>query len=71
MRGLGCRRGALGDRPGRRAAAALTLAVGIGATTDAFDAVLLHDLDRQEGLDVRCARSATSPPLRPAQTLRL
>lgn len=45
MRGLGCRRGAL------------TLAVCIGATTAAFDAVLLPALDREEGLNVRCARA--------------
>ena len=64
MRGLGCRQGALRDRPGRRAAAALTLAVCIGATTTAFDAVLLPALDREEGLNVR----ASSPPLRSAQT---
>ena len=57
MRGLRLSVRRLARRPGRGAAAALTLAVGVGATTAAFsavDAVLLRDLpvDREEELVV-------------------
>ncbi len=57
MRGLELSVRRFARRPGRGAAAALTLAIGIGATTAAFaavDAVLLRDLpvDRQEELIV-------------------
>ena len=57
MRGLRLSVRRLARRPGRGLAAALTLAVGVGATTAAFaaiDAVLLRDLplDREEELIV-------------------
>ena len=57
MRGLRLSVRRLARRPGRGAAAALTLAIGVGATTAAFaaiDAVLLRDLplDREEELIV-------------------
>ena len=70
MRGLGLSVRRFARRPGRGAAAALTLAVGIGATTAAFaavDAVLLRDLpvDREEELVVgwRMDEERTSIPV--------
>lgn len=70
MRGLGLSVRRFARRPGRGAAVALNLAVGIGATTAAFaavDAVLLRDLpvDREEELVVgwRLDEERTSIPV--------
>ncbi len=69
MRGLKLSVRRLARRPGRGAAAALTLATGIGATTAAFaavDAVLLRDLpvDRQEELIVGWRLNEERPSIR-------
>ncbi len=69
MRGLELSVRRFARRPGRGAAAALTLAIGIGATSAAFaavDAVLLRDLpvDRQEELIVGWRLNEERPSIR-------